>query len=181
MLRDTSVFPDNKWPLLPVTIFWRWTGLAPENAGSLIALSGSIYIYIYIYRRGISGRMKYDKIYPPLPATLTLSHSLSNVFRLFSCFATEISEVPGAISTRNRTGTAEKPRQSPIVNGPDVGTFIVKNAVYVRHTGVHIMLGRQIFQKRIRIIASRLNNFQHNIRIFLRKSEHIRWLIYPIQ
>lgn len=46
---------------------------------------------VYIKRWETSGGMKYDKTYSP--ATLTLSHSLSNAFHLFSPFATEISEV----------------------------------------------------------------------------------------
>lgn len=100
--------------------------------------------------------MKYDKTYSPLPAKLTLSHSLSNVFHLFSLFATEISEVL-ALFRRGIEPAWRRSRNSPIVNGPDVG--IVKNAVYVRHTDIFNMLCRQMLRERIKIIANRLNNF----------------------
>lgn len=86
MSRDTSVFQDNILSLIIRYNFLKtdrptWKCEWPDRSE------------VYIKRRETSGRMKYDKTYPPLPATLAPSHSLLNVFPLFSPFATKISEV----------------------------------------------------------------------------------------
>lgn len=145
--------------------------------------SSGVYIKHREKHRAEWNTIKLIRHYRPRSLFLILFRT---VFPSLLAFRNEDKWSAGAISTWNQTGTAEEPQQSPIVNGPDVGTFIVnERGLCTPYWNVHRAWSTNVSKKRVGIIANRLNNFQYVIRIFFEGNVNIlssKWfmLIYPI-